>query len=171
LNGLLGGKSEAVEIYSDSSLVPEEWKHLFSFAMVRNPYDRFLSAYRMFETKNFSREPIYGSKRLTPEIAFRVVEDDSISLIGNSLHSRLRRHLIPMTHPFLGLSEAQYVGRFENLEYEWKKLCELLKVGYPSLRAERKSSRVGYRDFYTPDLRTEMERLFRADLDTFSYTY
>jgi len=170
LKGLLGGKENAAEIYR-SSRIPEEWRHLFTFAMVRNPFTRFFSAYKMFEKKNFQREPLYGMSFLTPELSLRVVNDHTIPLEGKGLHSRLRMHVLPMTHPYLGLNQANYIGRFEEFEAEWYKLCGLLKTGTQPVRMDRQSEQVGYGNFYTPSLRQAVEKVYAQDLDEFGYTF
>jgi hypothetical protein len=79
-----------------------------SFAMVRNPYERFLSGL------------YYVRKRLlpamTPEDALELVQDDSVDPAGTTKAAWARHHLLPQTHPFYGLSQCRYLYAFEFYE-------------------------------------------------------
>ena len=169
INGLLGGKEAAVDIRRDG--FPVEWQSCFVFAMVRNPFDRLVSAFKMFRGKNFKRDPLYGCSRLSLALILRLVEDDEKPVTGDDLHARLKRHTIPMTHPYFGLSYAGYVGRFENFEYEWEHLSRLLAVPKRPMPHLRRSKPGDYRRCFSDRDKAVATRIFDRDLRTFEYTF
>ncbi len=169
IRGLLGGKENAVEICRTG--FPERWEHLFSFAIVRNPYDRFVSAYRMFEHKNYRKEPVSGCSTFGFELVVRALEDESLSHLGTSLGQRLKRHFLPMSHEFFGLDRVDYLGRFEHFDETWSTLTRKLGLPEAKVTHERKADRQSYRSFFTAATRSEFERLFREDLERFEYGF
>ena len=63
-----------------------------------------------------------------------------------------------------------FVGRFENLEADFKTICD--KVGITaSLPHINKSDRRGYRDYYDPETRDITARLYAEDIERFGYTF
>ena len=86
--------------------IPEEWMQYFRFAFVRNPYDRLISAWKMF-TKGMEESvwkyPEDGNPNLTLEHFLEIAMDESIPFDfpkRDKFEVKLRHHAIPQTHPF-----------------------------------------------------------------------
>ena len=109
--------------------IPEEWQGLFSFAFVRDPLDRFLSAYRMF-TQGPAGDPDWSLPRdarsLTHAAFFDIVRDESIihDERRSSFEEKIRHHAIPQTHPFNCLRQADFVGRFEDIDADFARIAK-----------------------------------------------
>lgn len=109
-------------------VIPEEWRHHFAFAFVREPLDRFLSVYRMF-TSGPTGDPSWSLPRdarpLTHDEFFDIVRDDSIIFDQRrrSFEERIRHHAIPQTHPFNCLREADFIGRFETIAEDYGRIA------------------------------------------------
>jgi hypothetical protein len=166
---MLGGKEAATDIRRDQ--FPPEWREVFTFAIVRNPFDRLVSAYKMFRDKKFKRHPLYGSKKLTLELMLQLIEDEQKTVEGADLHARLKRHSIPMTDPYFGLQYVNYVARFEAFEKEWKRLCNILEIPLQPIPHCRASDPHDYRSYFTPELQREVERIFAKDLELYNYQF
>jgi hypothetical protein len=113
-------------------------------------------------------------------------------LAGCSLdRGTIDRHWSPQ-YRFLGSAEFNFVGRFEHLERDVAKLARLLDVDValpaanrttytnsyrrlfadcPLKRLRRLPSMPDYRQFYTPELRTRVARLYRRDIEQFGYSF
>jgi len=69
--------------------------------------------------------------------------------------------------------EVDYIGRFENIEYEWKKICELTKFPYSPLNHLKNwGVKDHYSNYYTDkNMILKVEKKYRNDLDYFNYKY
>lgn len=108
--------------------IPEDWQGHFRFAFVRDPLERFLSAYRMFTTGTLD-EPDWSLPRdarpLTLEAFFAITRDESIVFDERrqTFEEKIRHHTIPQTHPFNCLRQADFIGRFETLEADFARIA------------------------------------------------
>jgi len=104
--------------------IPADWKRFHSFAFVRHPLDRFISAWKMF-TQGTRNEPNWSlpndARPLTLEQFAEIAFDDSILFDErrSSFEEKIRHHSMPQTHPFYCLAEADFVGRFECLKRDF----------------------------------------------------
>lgn len=108
--------------------IPEEWRGYFKFAFVREPLDRFLSAYRMF-TEGTEGDPDWAlppdARPLTLDEFFDITRDESIVFDERrrSFDEKIRHHTIPQTHPFNCLREADFIGRFEEMDEDFARIA------------------------------------------------
>ena len=150
--------------------VPERWQRHFAFAFVRNPYHRLISAWKMFSQgmQNTVWEQPDDHRGIELAKFMDIVEDDSIAFGAKrrTAEEKIRHHTIPQTHPFNCLQFANFVGRFENLESDFAKVCETLKIefsGLPNMNKAQSeansdelindSIRQRIRNFYAEDFR------------------
>lgn len=108
--------------------VPEDWRRHFKFAFVRHPLDRMVSAYKMF-----SQGAVGDAEWSLPKDArpltfvefVDIVTDESIIFDERrfTFEERIRHHAIPQTHPFNALDEADFVGRYETLDEDFRKVA------------------------------------------------
>ena len=131
----------------------------FSFAFVRNPYDRFVS-YCAFMTRQhgaFDADP-QGTMR---KILFELRPMDHI-------HFRPQFEQLADAN---GEVEVDFVGRVESLQDDYDAACR--RIGIPSRPLDRvNSSRRGdYRQYYDDELRQGVEALYRRDLELFGYGF
>ena len=69
-----------------------------------------------------------------------------------------------------GKVRLDFIGRFERLEEDFKKLCGKigLNVSLPHLN---QSQHRDYRSYYTPELRDRVGEFFKRDVELFGYTF
>lgn len=149
---------------------PKDWETLFKFGFVRNPFDRFISAYKMF-TNGFTNDNPHIELGLKydfkPKDFLQMVKEDKnyFDTFGIGFHT------YPQTHKFNFLDKADYVGRFESLEQDFKKICEINRIKYEQLPHWNKTNRVDYREYYDDELIKEVSDYYSEDLKKLNYTF
>ena len=131
-----------------NGVIPD-WASYYSFAFVRNPWDRMVSLWS-FMTKQ--------------EISFdnwmKTVPGDSILLS------------MPQTYFLMGIDGRPLVssiGRFENLRSDFHNISA--QWGSPVITHENKSHHKPYRDYYSPALAQLVADRYWADIQAFGYRF
>lgn len=146
-----------------------------SFAVVRHPRTRFLSAVQMFKYGQSGAGDHYSIPRwpdLTIKLALDVLADSRLGYDRSSrkLEWNLKHHLLPQTHPFNCLHLAETVLRQENLEAEFSVLSQELgiaKVSLPEIRTSKKPSGDGL--IWTEDDEKRFQSVFAEDFAVLGY--
>jgi hypothetical protein len=137
---------------------PEEFKALFKFAFVRNPFDRFIS-YCAFMTR------AEGQFERNPQRVMRHFIDKP----------RPRHVLFQPQHGFVtdeaGALLSDYIGRVEEMQASYDEICR--RIGIPSARLEKvnPSERMDYRQYYDQELIDGVGKLYARDLELFGYEF
>lgn len=113
--------------------IPTEWKGLYSFAFVRHPLQRMVSAYKMFTEgakgdTNWKLPP--DARPLTIEAFVEIVTDESIIYDDRrkTFEEKIRHHTIPQTHDFNCLKEAKFIGRYERLDEDFNTVLKQMNM-------------------------------------------
>lgn len=155
--------------------VPPEWMSCFKYAFVRNPYDRVISAWKMFASgmENSVWKHPQDERGLSLQRFLEIATDESISFDGRreTTSEKIRHHAIPQTHPFNCLEFADFVGRFEQLDSDFAKVCEQLKYDAGKLprwnQTNRKREFMSYFDSVT---RAIVEQFYAEDFSQLGYS-
>tara|TARA_R110000868_G_scaffold43693_4_gene146719 strand:+ start:586 stop:1146 length:561 start_codon:yes stop_codon:yes gene_type:complete len=143
--------------------IPEHWLPNFKFAFVRHPLDRLVSAWADFkQLRNYK-----GSLDQFIDI---VLNDDIIfDENRQTTAERIRHHVMPQTHPFFCLDQADFVGRFETYEEDLNKI--LNKVGMPAADVghHRKTQHSGWREILPDSTVDRLVRFYADDFSVLSY--
>jgi len=140
------------------ALFPGEWDRYFKFCFVRNPYERVLSEY-FWRTKNTGvsvsfreylellRAPV-DPTGVVPER----VDNWDMYTIGGSI-------------------AADFVGRYETLEPDFRKVCERLDLPVDGLSARRKVGRYerDLASYYGPAEHELVTALYADEIRAFGY--
>lgn len=153
--------------------VPTELTTIESFAVVRDPKSRFLSAYRMFKFGNKLDDDHYSEPRwpdLTISDALDVLEDPWVGYDRSrrQLSWNLKHHLLPQTHPFNCLAFAKRILRFETLNADFKNLSSDLDLT-TELPLLRSSVRKNDDDEWDTETSNRFMRIFEADYRMLGY--
>ncbi len=161
--------------------LPAPWQKLFGFGFVRNPYDRLVSAWKMFTAGTADDAwhlPEGGPLQLTLAETIRLGLDDAAPFghprynqIKPTPLSRLKNHILPQAHPYHGLQHVEFIGRFENLQQDFRTIADRLALPAQELPRSNWTQRGHYRDYYDVETRALATEFLAEDLERFGYTF
>ena len=164
--------------YVDCGYIDQsEFEQLFKFSFVRNPWERILSEYRYRNYVHHRSFRQFILKRL-PKPGW----DDQY------------RHVMPQYDMLYkdGRLLVDFVGRFENLQQDFDKICETLSIEESELPFRNRSAKVsrnmrrklrnwvflngenGKRtlaEYYDADTRDAVAEIYARDIETFGYEF
>jgi Sulfotransferase family len=130
----------------------EQFRSLYKFTCVRNPWDRMVSYYF---TPTQSPE-IWDRKK------FRRIISKAVSVAD---YLRLNQG---EEDPF---ANVDYIMRFENLADDFRTVCGTLGISPGALPRYNRSSREHYSKYYDDELRDLVRARFVAEIERFGYTF
>jgi hypothetical protein len=144
-------KHSALSEYRDA-LGDEQFRNLYKFTCVRNPWDRMVSYY-FTPTQNpesWNRKKFRGiiSKAVSVADYLRLDDDDP--------------------DPF---ANVDYIMRFENLIDDFRSVCAALDISPTTLPQYNRSNREHYSKYYDEELRELVRTRFGAEIERFGYTF
>lgn len=171
LFGNLAGGHRTLRWY-EGHFVAETFRRYFKFAFVRNPWDRVHSGFEFLKAGGFGEEDARWAQEYLQGIdtfeAFVLDWLPSVDVASTGIHFR------PQTHFLLdgaGNVGVDFVGRYERLQSDFRKVC--LRLGVEStldhLNRSPKPSR--YRQAYTPEMARTVRRIYREDVRLFRYWF
>lgn len=152
--------------------VPIKTKY-FRFAFVRNPFSRLVSCYK----NKINLSPKKASKALLiyPGIYPHMPFKEFILAISKIPRKKMEGHFALETDYLFtkdGKSKVDFIGKFENLEKDMKKLYKKLKIiNPPKLEFLNSTKKDNYKNYYTPELIRIVEKKYALDLKNFNYTF
>jgi hypothetical protein len=173
---LTGGGHPTWREYADN--YPQVWRDYTSFAVVRNPWDRAVSAY--FHAR--MKESYWHNEQTGLHPDYLLLRDKSFAECVSMLrHERERlKHLswvdqsefiVDTSSPARPIAISD-VLRFESLNADFEAFCRRRDIRCPSLPVENTSQRSrDYRTYYDDDTRRMIAEVYRADVEKFGYTF
>ena len=146
--GPLKGTSGTRAIDYERALGPETFDQLFSFAFVRNPWDRILSWYFYddFGINDFSSwQEAFFSKGGMTQMDYLKSSSGEIAV--------------------------DFIGRYENLQADWRRVCTCIHAPPFTLPIINASSKQQNRQQYTSEQRDWVQKNFAEEISYFSYTF
>ena len=155
----------------------------FSFAFVRNPYDRVVSL-KEFLPKHESKSFLQFCKILEKgdqDVPGRNLTEEltpSFPPPHKDIRRKINRKDIQHTQfDCLSVNNTiplNFVGRFENIKEDFNYICEKIGVDekYNSLGFEhsnREKNNKNYRDYYCAESKAIIDKVFDIDFKTFNY--
>jgi hypothetical protein len=135
-----------------NALGDDQFRSLYKFTCVRNPWDRMVSYYF---TPTQSPET-WDRKR------FRNIISKAVSVAD---YLRLDRD---EEDPF---ANVDYIIRFENLADDFRTVCGTLGISLATLPQYNRSTREHYSKYYDDELRELVRMRFAAEIERFGYTF
>lgn len=159
--------------------VPAAWEKCFKFTFVRNPYDRLVSGWKYFGgEKNFSfanfvqiatdHKAHRGKPTGVPPHPGRV---NSGREWEQFVRGSIYHHTMPQLHPYNNLKYADFVGRFENLQEDFDKICGRLNIPKQELPHLNKTNHKHYSSYYDKSTKMIADQYFKEDLQKLGYYF
>jgi Sulfotransferase family len=144
-------KHSTLAEYRDA-LGDQQFRQLYKFTCVRNPWDRMVSYY-FTPTQN---PEIWNRKK------FRGIISKAVSVAD---YLRLNRG---EKDPF---ENVEYIMRFENLDDDFRAVCASLRIPASSLPHYNRSNSEHYSKYYDVELRELVRERFAAEIERFGYAF
>ena len=160
------------EFSVNESLGLEKFEEYLKFCVIRNPYDKMVSLY-FWQTQHPLGQNIWRKTGGTEEwrntpITFREFIMSVPSLHLNNLKS---------VHGIEGESLCDYFIRYENLEEDIIKLCEILNLpdydinDLPHLKGGVRPRDTSYRDYYDEETKQKVYENHKEEFEMFGYEF
>ncbi|MGB7918420.1 MAG: sulfotransferase family 2 domain-containing protein [Desulfobacterales bacterium] len=156
----------AKAIAAKEMLPRELFESLFKFAFVRNPWDLQVSSFHHIRRErphlvagheDFEKFLRY---KLSPNRPYQFHIDTSIELQSDYLVDLHGKVLV------------DFIGRYENIEADFREACRRIGITAPLLAHRRKSTnRLDYRSYYNDVTAELIAERFKKDIDLFDYTF
>ena len=139
------------------------WDDYFKFAVVRNPFDRLVSAYHFYLKWNHrSTEAVKqfsGFEEFVFSDYFKEDARNSARPCGlQSSHLELE-----------GSCAVDFTCKFENLVDDMNHVARTVGLSIPSLQRHNVSSRSDYKEYYNDRLIEYVASVYSADIEKFGY--
>ena len=135
----------------------------FSFCIVRNPWDRLVSAYHLYKKE---RKPF-----MEP---FKTFKDFALNLCDPPIGHSRPEHCVPQIEQvfdFAGQLAVDFVGRFEYLQEDFDAICQIIGISPERLPVLNGSDHKPYWVYYDDETKEEVYKMFQIDIDFFDYTF
>jgi len=139
----------------------------FKFAIVRNPWERLLSAYQFkFLKKKDSPVPIIN-KLINGNENKTISFEQFVKYVCNSKDAQCDVHWMPQ-NKFLDDIKVDYIARMETLEDDLKEISKHIgiKIEIEKLNASKKYD---LSDYYTPLLAEMVGKRYKGDIEKYNY--
>lgn len=151
--------------YSELAVVvPSEiLQACFSFAWVRNPWERFVSVYSNTDPNLMQRAAAVGVQLKGLKFADFVAATADLTHV----HLQPQRGFIIDRH---GHQQVDFVGRFEHFERDFCTVTQRLGLTL-TLPHKNASHHAAYRELYDSYTRKAVEQRYGADIDQWEYKF
>ncbi len=137
-----------------------QYESYFKFTFVRNPWARAFSWYR-----NVMRDEWHRRNLGLPE-------DIPLNLFLKKYAGLMElRPQLDWIRNFRGDVSLDYIGRFENLHTDFKKICKRLGLDEISLPHKVKGQGEDYRKFYDTESKDLIHQVYQDEIKMFGYSF
>ena len=153
-----------------------KYHRYFKFTFVRNPWDRLVSCYvsKLVEGGTGLKMGMYGDVRLRRDMTFKEFAEAVCRIPDEVANHHFRsQHVTVCEDGPEKTVLADFVGRFERLEDDFRLVTERIGLEAGLAHAGRSQSRnsQSYRDFYDGKLARMVGERYREDADLFGYSF
>ena len=145
----------------------------FSFCFVRNPWDRFVSAY-CYLSKGGANTPADKKACKMYIEPYKTFKDAVMNIDDNKGNLFVQQHFAPQRDFVLDLHDniaVDFIGKFENMDADFKTICD--KIGLPSLKLPVLNStpHAPYWEYYDDESQHKIFRKYNWDVAHLDYEF
>lgn len=155
------------------NIFTKEWvEDCYRFAFVRNPWDRLASTYRNVLHRLNRTSSVSTNMHLANFTVYvRMIASGKLSGNINRLVTRPRFDAATPQTEWLKWG-MDFVGRFENLDADWEKLCGIIGMRHEPLAVVGATDHgKPWRDYYTEETRKLAAEYYAEEIERFGYTF
>lgn len=170
LFGNTGGSHRKIKHYK-AKFAKTTFRKFFKFTFVRNPWDRVVSTYFFLKEGGITEKDAKWSEENLSR--FENFEEFVREWLNNenansSLHFQEQ-------HLFLSDEEGNFpldfIGRFENLEEDFKKVCSRLGIERDLDNKNSSNRKRDYKSYYSAETRAIVAKVYEKDIQMFNYAF
>jgi chondroitin 4-sulfotransferase 11 len=161
----------------------------FKFTFIRNPWERLVSHYcfqgpgapvvsekiYINQFANYiTRQYRYPNTNRSKEISFGDFVKDYVcndNIEPDSSNFYINKNINLFLEDHVGELNMDFIGRCENFENDFRKLCELLNMKNMELSHVNKQAYAKYTEFYDAYLIDLVAEFFRSEIEMFDFIY
>ena len=183
-NGSLIGKHHNRYIDLPQNLIDEN----FTFSFVRNPWDRFVSYYHfigpgapIYPTRRtihhyaryVTNQYVYPKGHCYKNISFKEFVFDYLdsSHCPREIRYSLEWDLFDWLGNSKGEIELDFIGRFAELESDFKTLCEKLDIVHLPLPYANQTEHANYTNYYDSETRSHIAEKYSKEIEYFDFKF
>lgn len=176
LFGAKAGLVDHVPYFTYQWADPKKFARYWKFAVVRNPWDRVVSAYAYMSLPNHRR---FYARVHGPDIAFSGDVSDFDIFVRKAVSEKSSTFARTGFYPLLSQSYflldssgklmVDFLGRYETLSADFEKISGELGMTECVLPRLNASNRGDFRSYYTSDTWSIVERVYARDIAEFGY--
>jgi Sulfotransferase family len=151
-------------------LDPQRVASYFKFAIVRNPWDRLVSAFHYLKSGGWDEE---DRDWFNSELGHFKDFDEFVRVWLNKDNIWKRVYLRPQYHFVIEdhrKIEMDFIGLFENLEEDFRHITNRLGVEC-TLSQTNKSKHKDYKEYYDDETRKIVANVYDIDIELFGYNF
>lgn len=143
-----------------SAIAQVDLSQWYKFAFVRNPWDRLVSVFCFMNRGNRD----CGLERFRSFVSWAAtVIAKRDHLVGDYCHLR------PQVE--FSINELDYLGRFENLEADLRKIFSHVGLPIDEIPHEHQTKRKRYVDYYDSETEQQVADLYADDIESLGYRF
>lgn len=161
-NTLIEGKHWRTIDYQ--SKFPELFDSYFKFMFIRNPWDRMVSRY---EWRRFLAPLKFEGER-----AEKISNQDFKDFLQKQGAEMFEKWCyVDLMQDSNGHQAIDFVGRFENLQNDFDKICDMIGISCCQLPLRNTTDHNHYTEYYDNETRRLVSEKFARDIDHFGYKF
>ena len=143
------------------------WQKYYKFASVRNPYDRVVSWYFWWKTKWYKGSNKIKMIHIGNEVNKMTFDEYVKSIFTWQTSTLFNYHRMLFTDKF----EMDGIIRCENIQSDFDKVCNKLKIKKIQLPYRNASKHKHYSNYYTDESTEIVYQQFKKDIKYFGYEF
>ncbi|MGB5615591.1 MAG: sulfotransferase family 2 domain-containing protein [Desulfobacterales bacterium] len=155
------------KIVAAREMLPRElFESLFKFAFVRNPWDLQVSSFHHIRRER--PHLVAGHEDFEEFLRYKLNPNRPYQFHIDTSIERQSDYLVDLHGKVL----VDFIGRYENIEADFREACQQIGITPPPLAHRRKAkNRSDYRSYYRDVTAELVAERFKKDIDLFDYSF